>query len=79
MVKKKIGNFSSGTVLSLTAFFHVPKGDSNIRSLYHLTACGLNEAMWDTKLWMLSVEKIVDTATQYSLFGDVDAAEVFHN
>ena len=51
MVKKKIEKvqhrryITSGTVLSLTSFFSVPKGDSDIHLVYDLTACGLNKAL----------------------------------
>ena len=61
MVNKNIENFqnrwyiTSGIFISLTTFFHVPKGDIEIRLVYDLTDYGLNEALWDTKLWMPSV------------------------
>ena len=51
MVKKKTEKvqhrryITSGTVLSLTIFFRVPKGDSDIHLVYDLTACGLNKAL----------------------------------
>ena len=47
--------------------------------VYDLTACGMNEALWDPKFWMTSVENILDTATHSSWFGDVDTAEMFHS
>ena len=62
---------ASGTVISLTTFFHITKGDSNIQLVYDLTACGMNEALWDIKLWMPYLERILDTETHYYLFGDV--------
>ena len=34
-----------GTVLSLTSFFHVSKGEDDIKLVYDLTACGLNEIL----------------------------------
>ena len=70
---------TSGTFLSLTTFFCVPKGDGDIQLVYDLTYCGLNEAPWAPKFWMLSVENVLDTATHSSWFGDVDSAEMFHN
>ena len=39
----------------------------------------MNEALWDPKFWMTSVENILDTATHSSWFGDVDTAEMFHS
>ena len=85
MVKKKTEKvrhrryISSGTVLSLASFFHVPNRESDIRLVYDLISCGLNEVLWAPKLWMPSAEKILDTATHTSWFGDVDSAEMFHN
>ena len=85
MVKKKIKKvrnrryITSGIFLSLKTFFHVPKVDSEIILLYDLTYCGLNEALWDPKLWMTSVENFLDTATHYSWFVDVESAEMFHD
>ena len=37
---------AEGLVKSLTSFFAVPKGDTDIRIVYDLSACGLNEALW---------------------------------
>ena len=64
---------TSGTVLSLTSFFHVPKGDSDIRLVYELIACDLNEALWAPKFWMPSAENVLITATHYYWFGVVDS------
>ena len=50
MIKKKIDRVQSwcyiygDTVLSLTAFFYVPKVEDDIRLVYDLTASGLNDA-----------------------------------
>ena len=85
MVKKKTEKvqnrryITSGTVLSLTILFHVPKGDSDILLVYDITACGTNEALWYPKLWMPSVENVLDTTTHSSWFGDVEFSEMFHN
>ena len=51
MVKKNIEMvrtrryIASGTVLGLTTFFCVPNGYINIRLVYELTACSLNESL----------------------------------
>ena len=58
MVKKKMEKeqhrryITSGTVLSLTSFFCVPKGDSDIHLVYALTACKPNKALWAPKFWI---------------------------
>ena len=68
-----------GFILRLTTFFHVPKGGSDIRLVYSLIDCGINESLWGPKLWMPYVENVLDTATHSSWFGDVDDAEIFHH
>ena len=57
---------ASGTVLRLTTFFQVPKRNSDTRLVYDLTACGLNEALWDPKFCMPSVENFLGKATHSS-------------
>ena len=68
-----------GLVLSLTAYFHVPKGDDDIRMVYDLTASGLNDALWAPSFWMPTVQDVLDCATHTSWYGDVDAGEMFLN
>jgi hypothetical protein len=38
--------FIYGMILSLTSFFAVPKGDTNIRLVYNGTSSGLNAHFW---------------------------------
>ena len=40
------GYIGPGPVKSLTSFFHVPKGESDIRMVYDGTKSGLNDIMW---------------------------------
>ena len=68
-----------GLVLSLTAYFHVPKGEDDIRMVYDLTASGLNEVLWAPSFWMPTIQNVLDCATDTSWFGDVDAGEMFLN
>ena len=70
---------SEGMVKSLTSFFAVPKGDTDIRIVYDLSACGLNEALWAPSFWMPSVDNVLDVATHSSWFSDIDAGEMFLN
>ena len=85
MIKKNIDKVRSrrciagGTVLSLTDFFYVPKGKDNIRLVYDLTASGLNDDLWAPVFCMPLVDNVLDVATHLSWFGDIDAAEIFHN
>ena len=73
------GYIAEGHIISLSSYFHVPKGDDDIRMVYDLTACGLNEALWAPSFWMPNVKNVLDCATHASWFGDVDAAEMFLN
>ena len=68
-----------GLVLSLTAYFHVAKGEDDIRMVYDLTASGLNEVLWAPSFWMPTIQNVLDCATHTSWFGDVDAGEMFLN
>ena len=70
---------SEGLVKSLTSFFAVPKGDTDIRIVYDLSACGLNEALWAPSFWMPSVDNVLDVSTHSSWFSDIDAGEMFLN
>ena len=73
------GYISAGPVLSLTSYFHVPKGESDIRIVYDLTACGLNEVLWAPSFWMPTILNVLDCSCHSSWFGDVDAGEMFLN
>eukprot|EP00957_Ditylum_brightwellii_P045994 3489095-Ditylum_brightwellii.AAC.1 len=73
------GYLALGAVLNLTSYFHVPKGEDDIRMVYDATACGLNDALWAPTFWMPTILNILDAATETSWFGDVDAGEMFLN
>ena len=73
------GYMTKGHITSLTSYFHVPKGSEDIRLVYDLTACGLNEALWAPSFWMPTSKHVLDCATSGSWFGDVDAGEMFLN
>ena len=49
---------TNGTVLSLKIFFCIPKGYSDIRLVYDITACSMNKALWYPKFWLPSVENV---------------------
>ena len=85
MIKKKVDRVRSrryiagGTILSLTYFFSMPKGEDYIRLVYDLTDSGLNDELWDPIFWMPLVENILDVDTHLSWFGDIYAAEILYN
>jgi len=43
---RRMGYLAPWEIKSLTSFFAVPKGDSDIRMVYDGTKSGLNDAMW---------------------------------
>ena len=45
-----IGKLLLGRIKSLTHYFAVPKGDKDIRMVYDMTASGLNNALWASKV-----------------------------
>jgi len=47
---------AKGTVVSLTSFFSVPKGEDDIRMVYDGTKSGLNAAMWVPRFGLLTIE-----------------------
>ena len=69
---------SGGTVLILTAYFYVLKGEYDIRLVYDITALILNDALWSLKFWIPLLDNVLDVATHLSWFGDIDAEEMFH-
>ena len=68
-----------GLVRSLTGWFSVPKGLTDIRLVYDATACGLNKCLWAPKFWLPTNDDITDCATDHSFYGDVDGGEFFLN
>ena len=68
-----------GSILNLSHYFPVPKGENDIRMVYDLTASGLNAALWAPRFWMPTMLNVVDCAIHTSWFGDVDAGEMFLN
>ena len=69
MIKKNVDKvrsrryISRDTVISLTYFFYVPKGENDIRLVYDLTASGLNDALWAPIFCMPSVDNVLTVAT----------------
>ena len=68
-----------GPVHSLTSYFCVPKGENDIRMVYDLTACGLNDALWAPTFWLPTMQNVLDCATHSSWFSDIDAGDMFLN
>lgn len=68
-----------GDVLSLTSYFAVPKGESDVRLVYDATACGLNAALWAPNFFLPTIDSIMRNADGSTWFGDIDLADMFLN
>ena len=52
------GYIRSGSVVSLTGSFPVPKGESNIRMVYDATKCGLNASLWSPNFLLPTIDMV---------------------
>ncbi len=68
-----------GLVKSLTDYFDVPKGDSDIRMVYNGTSCGLNDELWAPSFWLPTATSAVRLLSFYSYCVDLDLGEMFLN
>ena len=66
-------------VVSLTSFFSVPKGDSDIRMVYDGTKCGLNGSVWVPRFYMPTLTSHLRTVVEGTYMCDVDIGEMFLN
>ena len=64
---------------SITGFFDVPKGDSDICMVYNATKCGLNDALWTPNFFLPTIDLILRNADADTWFGDIDLGEMFLN
>ena len=82
-IKDKINNvrvrryIAWGQGLILTYYSHVPKGGSDIRIVYYLTACELKSALWAPFFKMTTVHNVFDCDTRVLCFGDIDSGGMF--
>ena len=73
------GYIVAGMVRSLTGYFPVPKGDTDIRMVYDATACGLNAALWSPNFFLPTIDSVLRNADSSTWFGDIDLGEMFLN
>ncbi len=69
---KNLRCIQPGTMTSLTSYFSVPKGDSDLRMVYDGTKSGLNDSMWAP--WFA-----LPFVGPESFLGDIDIGDMFHN
>ena len=85
LVAEKIANVRTrgyiipGRVKSLTAYFQVPKGTSDLRIVYDGTSSGLNDSLWAPSFWMPTPDTAMRQISFYSFCVDIDLGEMFLN
>ena len=66
-------------VVSLTSFFHVPKGAFDIRMVYDGTKCGLDGSVWVPSFFMPTLASHLRAVVEGTHMCDVDIGEMFLN
>lgn len=73
------GYIIKGHVASLTSYFAVPKGTSDIRMVYDATKSGLNQALWAPTFPLPGAEPLTDMLDANAWMADLDMGEMFLN
>jgi hypothetical protein len=73
------GYIAPGTVKSLTHFFYVPKGESNIRMVYNGTSSGLNDCLFAPHFGLPIIRHALRSLLPGYHQADIDMAEMFLN
>jgi hypothetical protein len=68
-----------GLVTSLTSFFAVPKGDSDLRMVYDRTKSGLNACLWAPWFPLPTIEMHLHSVVPGTYMGDIDIGDMFLN
>jgi hypothetical protein len=76
---RRLRYIQEGTVDSLTSYFSVPKGTSDIRMVYDGTKSGLNDAMWAPWFALPTLESHLRFVGKDTFLGDIDIGDMFHN
>jgi len=73
------GDIRPGKVKSLTGYFGVPKGLSDICMVYNASRSGLNDALWSPNFGLPTVETLLRGVEFGTWMGDIDLGEMFLN
>jgi len=76
---KRLRYICPGQVDSLTSFFAVPKGDSDVRMVYDGTKSGLNDSMWAPWFSLPTIEAHLRFVSDTTFLSDLDIGDMFHN
>jgi len=64
---------------SLTSYFSVPKGETDIRMVYDGTKSGLNDSLWAPWFALSTVEGLLRSVGPDTFMGEIDIGDMFHN
>jgi hypothetical protein len=84
-VRSKLDKFrqqryiQQGTVMSLTSYFSVPKGDGDIRLVFDGTKSGLNACLWAPSFILPTVTSLLYAVEPGTWMSDIDIGEQFYN
>ena len=73
------GYIKPGTVTSLTSYFAVPKGPTDIRMVYDSTKSGLNSAIWVPSFSLPTTDTLTNMLDGNSWMSDLNMGEQFLN
>jgi hypothetical protein len=76
---RKRGYVAPGLVESLTAFFAVPKGDDDVRSVHDGSIGGLNLTIWVPQFFLPTIMTHLRAVNENTHVADVDIGKVFLN
>lgn len=68
-----------GKIISLMPFFHVPKGEKDVRMVYDGSASGLNDIIWSPWFTLPTVDCLLRALEPDYSMADNDVGEMFHN
>jgi len=70
---------AKGKVMSLTSYFSVPKGESDVRMVYDATRSNLNASLWAPNFGLPMVDSLLRGVNEGTWMGDLDIGEMFLN
>lgn len=76
---RRLGYIQPGRVDSLTSYFSVPKGESDIQMVYDSTKSGLNDSLWAPWFSLPTCESHLRSVGPQTFMGDIDIGDMFHN
>jgi len=76
---RRLKYIQEGHVDSLTSYFAVPKGETDIRMVYDGTKSGLNDSLWAPWFALPTIQTHLRFVGAKSHMGDIDVGDMFHN